>query len=336
MAFGQIPLRQPRTPGRHEGVIVDPEADAILRRPDPGAAFPTTIYYAPNMIGVDFVSTDNINLESIIAEHVAFVESTPIQFNIDQALTTATMEWRDNTGFLRAEIRFDNTIFGPSYGMNISVFDRVALVASRDAHAITGPMSYVALTGGSTSALAQLTASNLLVSSSSVVVNAIGSQAEFSAIMSNVPSGVQARIYFAANITQVNTISVADVSSRVRFDVMAGAPAVSVDIIAGNVMFNTPTYGTCTAAGQNVLGGVRAVATAATQAWGSHLNWRHIRSDAAGVNFVTPVSVTIGGSFVSTNAVTNQVRFLNSLGGIYTCNSIAAGVLDILVVITVN
>lgn len=330
-------MRMPRSPGRYApGERVDPEADTILRMPDPGAAFPEFIYYSPQSVGVDFISTDNMALQSIIAEHVAFVESTPITFNVGSTVN-ATMEWRDGSGALKAEVRYDDTVFGVGFfGWTLVAVDRVGLLATGDVATPAAPHGELQLVRGATSAYGAMTASAGIARGTSFSVAADSGQAEFDITAADSVTGVGLTLSGAAVVTNISLWRVPDVTSRVRFDVWAGLPATSVDMIGGNVLFNTPLNGTCTAAGQNILGGVRAVATAATQAWGSHIEWRHIRSNAAGTAFVTPASVTIGGSFVSTNAVTNQIRFLSSLGGIYTCNSIAAGVLDILVVITVN
>jgi hypothetical protein len=334
--FGDPTMRDLSVPGR----VVDPEIDAIMRRPDPGAAFATTINYSPLMVGVDFISTDNIGLESIIAEHVAFVESTPLQFNVGTGIA-ATMQWLAPDGVtVKAEIRYDNVAFGggSAYGWSLNAVDRAAVIASPTVAPVGYPLAemFLAAPAGSTGTASLAAAGSAGTASAQI---ALAANASYGDIDLGCFSGsYYARLFMRGAATQVNFFQVADTSSRFRFTTYADVPENSIDFIHGNLMFNDTTNWTLAGPGAafNYFG-IRAVAAAAEvgTAFAQGHHWRHVRADASGFTFVTPPSVTFS-NILTTNANTIQMRALSPYGGQFSANAIATGVIECIQYVTVN
>jgi hypothetical protein len=318
MAFGEVTLRRPRTPGR----LVDTNEGIVsYRRPDPGAAFPTDINFSPSMIGIDFVSTDNIELQTIIAEHVAWVESTPIDYKVDSAGgLDATLRWLDENADPYSQISVDG-----SFGLFFESKFRVTMMA-KDALLSPTVEAYVFLdtfVGPNATVVAFDVVGDLY----SAVNLWADSTVSFGAQLIAQSASREAQLMLGHTVGFINLLAVGDVTAKLRLGYGNLAGSGIVDYINGNLVFTGNKYTAHNGGGQGAYVGHRANTQAAGNAWGSQVNWRHVRSDSAGTA-VVPGSVTLGTPAVNVNADTPQVRFLQASGGMFTVNGTAAGVTD--------
>jgi hypothetical protein len=132
-----------------------------------------------------------------------------------------------------------------------------------------------------------------------------------------------------------NYIAVPDASSRLRFGYTSGGNTNPVDYINGKIVFQGTNLYTGTGAGQGLYSASKGVAAVAANQWGSHLNWRHVRTDTAG-NAVVPGSVTLGTVITNVNSNTPQIANLQASGGHFKVQATAAGSFEYMAAWTIN
>lgn len=328
MAYGDTTFRQPAAIGT--GRVVNPD-DGItsFRRPDEGALFPDFINYSPSMIGVDFVSTDNIELQSVIAEHIAWVESTAVDFKVGSGINP-TMRWLDTAAAAYADVGYNATLAA----FTIESKDSLLLWSPSTLGVVTGSYSYIQIVnngaGGSPSVMIGSTTPAAFYTFNI----AVGAGAAGLAYFCNYGGAISELQIFATGAT-LSYLSLPDTSCVFRVGFGSSAGSLPIDFRAGSLVFQLASGRTKTVAGAVMMVGFRLNATGAF-AHGYGVTYPHQRSDTAG-NLVTPGSVTFSGApILNTNANTPQFRGITSLGASFTINATAAGIVDYENTVTIN
>ena len=142
-------------------------------------------------------------------------------------------------------------------------------------------------------------------------------------------------LFFNTAVGTTNYIRLGDTTARLRMGTGASAGTNAVDYIGGKIVFQGTNFYTGTGAGQGLYSASKGVAAAAANQWGSHLNWRHVRTDTAG-NAVVPGSVTLGTVITNVNSNTPQIANLQASGGHFKVQATAAGSFEYMAAWTVN
>lgn len=237
-----------------------------------------------------------------------------------------TLRWVDTSGVVQAQIKYDASFLG----VNAWVAEAKTMAAIM-AHDTIGaaynvaPVAWVNVRSDSQSVhLYASAAGNSIVQT---ILNAgFAGGAQVTQILS-AALATQAEFGLDGNVGATNYLTVKDATARFRFSYDPAAHNAAVDYIGGNILFTNPVQSTIAPLGHFLSCGHRDVAVAAGQAFGNGLHWRHLTTNAGGTAYVTPTVATFTAS-VSTNANTLQIRFISYYGGMFTCNSIAAGIVE--------
>lgn len=238
----------------------------------------------------------------------------------------ASLRFVDSAGALFGDLSYSFSGGGMLLESILPTFMTIAAVSAAGMLNTVYPVSYLGLSN--VSWICDLhTAVNVYSQASGGIS---GGQAYWSALMND--SVRQASINLLTGVGAVNSIQIGDTSARLRIDMAGG---LSIDFIGSNLLFNQPASSSISAGGHFIYLGVRIQAAAGGTAHGSGYPWRHLQTNAGGTAYVNPVSFVFANINV-VNVNTLQIRLATYYGGMFTGNSIAAGIVEYVGNVTVS